>query len=260
MRVFQTVSVVLFSTAAVVLTADASYNFRPDNVTLSDLYKWVGSYYNGTTNVEFAPYAGLAASETEYCPVLRNQTITTSYPSVLSLTEPASYNSDDDVVNAFLTLWPNGFNFSSIASDTIIWLEPSLEYALFSSEPVYENDEGEGFDNFLWSLEETSAPPYNLSSTLTNYEGWNPFTVKHTVNCGGNIVHSWLFAPMSFEPRLNGTDFPNLVVDVQFDSTTTNMTMKGYFFADVESEILGSDLESWYGNVFAGSCIFLLID
>lgn len=42
MRGFQTVSVVLFSTALVL--ADAStLNFRPDNVTLSELYLWVGS-------------------------------------------------------------------------------------------------------------------------------------------------------------------------------------------------------------------------
>ncbi|KAJ5611605.1 hypothetical protein N7528_008710 [Penicillium herquei] len=59
---------------------------------------------------------------------------------------------------------------------------------------------------------------------------------------------------MSLNPSLNGTNFTNPVVDLQFDSMTANMTIKGYFFGVVQSEI-GSDLESWYGNVFAGTFV-----
>ncbi|KAJ5910615.1 hypothetical protein N7504_005258 [Penicillium tannophilum] len=244
MRAFQTVPAVLFSTAfAVVLaTADTSssagLNFRPDNVTLSDLYRWVGSYYNGTTYLEFSAYAGLAASETEYCPVLRNQTITTNYTSLLALTEPASYNNlDNDPVNAFLTLWPPGFDFSSITTWKLIQeMVPSLKYALFSSNPVYDNSSSDGDNNFIWSLEKAKAPPYNLSSTLDDYKGFNYWEVNSTTDCGDTKVLSWSFAPISFNTTFNGTVFTNPVVNLQFDTTTANFSMQGYFAANVISK------------------------
>ncbi|KAJ5797636.1 uncharacterized protein N7503_006932 [Penicillium pulvis] len=253
MRGFQTVSVVLSSTGLVL--ADAStFNFRPDNVTLSELYRWVGSYYNGTTYLEFNPYAGLASSETEYCPILRNKTITRNYTTVLCLTEPASYNAPDDPVNAFLTLWPHNFDFSSIPFDGDIDEVSSLEYGLFSSIPLYGNYSMYGSENFNWSLETTQGPPYNLSSTLTKYAGFNYWDINSTIICGQSTVSSWTFVPVTFNFSLNGTNFPDPVVNLQFDGTTANMTMKGYFVA-VANLVTGQDVDSWYGNVFGGTFV-----
>ncbi|KAJ5735574.1 uncharacterized protein N7483_000699 [Penicillium malachiteum] len=218
MRAFQTVAAVLFSPifAVVLATTDTSsmpaeLNFRPDNVTLSNLYRWVGSYYNGSTSLKLSAYAGLAASETEYCPVLRNKTITTKYKTLLALTEPASYNNlKDDPVNAFLTLWPPGFNFSSINDWELIQEMVSLEYALFST------------------------------NTLSDYPGFNYWEVNSTTDCGETKVLSWRFAQITFGTAFNGTKFTNPVLNLQFDSTTVNLSMQGYFQASINS-ISGPD-------------------
>ncbi|KAJ5538555.1 hypothetical protein N7494_008034 [Penicillium frequentans] len=253
MRGFQTVSVVLFSTALVL--ADAStLNFRPDNVTLSELYHWVGSYYNGTTYLEFAPYAGLASSETEFCPMLRNKTITKNYTTVLGLTEPASYNAPDDPVNAFLTFWPHDFDFSSIPSGGMLNEVSSLEYGLFSSNPVYNDYFMDGEDDFIWSLQKTQGPPYNLSSTLTDYEGFPYWEINSTIICGESTVSSWTFVAVAFNFSLNGTNFTDPVVNLQFDGSTANMTMKGYIVAD-PNLVAGQYVDSWYGNVFGGTFV-----
>ncbi|KAJ5803279.1 uncharacterized protein N7503_005729 [Penicillium pulvis] len=243
MRVYQTVPAVLFITTLAVVRAttdtssSAGLNFRPDNVTLSDLYRWVGSYYNGTTYFEFSAYSGLAASETEYCPDLRNETITTNYTTLLALTESASYNNlEDDPVNAFLTLWPPGFDFTSVPSGKLIQeMIPSLKYALFSSNPVYNNLSLDGENNFIWSLEKAKAPPYNLSSTIGDYGGFNFWEVNSTTDCGETKVLSWSFAPISFNTTFNGTMFTNPVVNLQFDPTTANLSMQGYFAASALS-------------------------
>lgn len=117
---------------------------------------------------------------------------------------------------------------------------------------MYVDYSMDGEDNFVWSLEKTQGPPYNLSSTLTNYEGFNFWEINSTTVCGESTVLSWTFVPVAFNWNLNGTNFTDPVVNLQFDGTTANMTMKGYFVADPNS-VTGQYLDSWYGNVFGGT-------
>ncbi|KAJ5703238.1 hypothetical protein N7488_010786 [Penicillium malachiteum] len=266
MRGFQTAWFLLFSvavTAAATSTDDtddspAMLNFRPFNVTLSSLYYWVGSYFNGTARFEFYPYAGLAASSsdphTKGCPALCNKTITKDYKSILALTEPSTYNTAPDPVNAFLTLWPLGLDFGSKVFDketeylSFEWAD-ELDYAIYSSAPVFGNQSLNSIpNNFNWSLEETQAPPYILSSILTEYEGaQNAYDVGQyplqvnttTTNCNGSEVSSWQFQPLSWNTSSNasylaGTNFTDPVINLQFNGQTANLTMKGY--VDVSSE------------------------
>ncbi|OJJ98252.1 hypothetical protein ASPACDRAFT_44760 [Aspergillus aculeatus ATCC 16872] len=121
MRVSASAHAVILSLAFPFLTTaadDASYNaslpFRPNNVTLlHDPYYWVGSYYNGTTELELTPYTGLAANDSAQCPLLANTTTTVQYDTILALTEPSILNNDSDPVNAFLMLWSPPYRLSS---------------------------------------------------------------------------------------------------------------------------------------------------
>ncbi|KAJ6031189.1 hypothetical protein N7540_001921 [Penicillium herquei] len=267
MRGFQTAWFLLFGiavTAAATSTDDtddspAILNFRPFNVTLSSLYYWVGSYFNGTAHFEFHPYAGLAASESQTggCPALRNKTITKDYKSVLALTEPSTYNAANDPLNAFLTFWPLGYDFGSksFQEDTTrldgfdIMMLDSLEYAIYSSAPVFGNASLNSVtNNFNWSLEETQAPPYILSSVLTAYLGElsygdpeYPIKVNTTAtNCNGTERSSWQFQPLSWNTTdimdidYFGFNWTDPVVNLQFDGQTANFSMKGYFAGDDE--------------------------
>ncbi|KAJ5113019.1 hypothetical protein N7456_001553 [Penicillium angulare] len=243
MHGFQTTWVMLFGIVITVAATStdgspALLNFRPFNVTLSSLYFWVGSYFNGTAHFEFSPYAGLAASETAGCPVLRNKTITKDYKALLALTEPAIYNTANDPVNAFLTLWALGFDFGTIPESYITFdMLDSLEYAVYSSDPNFANDTTIIPNNFNWTLEKTQAPPYNLNSVLTDYQGTYPeqdgaddsIQVNSTIaNCSGTEVSSWQFTPLSYNSTYNGTNFTDPVISIQFDGQTANLSMKGY--------------------------------
>ncbi|RAK98114.1 uncharacterized protein BO80DRAFT_427633 [Aspergillus ibericus CBS 121593] len=229
---------VLFSLAFAVTIAakdDPDYNpalnFRPDNVTLSNLYYWVGSYYNGTTDVELLPYAGLASTYRSLCPNLANTTITKQYETVLALTEPSTYNTGYDPVNAFLTLWPPGFNFSSLpyptSSDETLELDSSLEFALFSSDPTYWV-EGSVENNFNWTLNATQSPPYSLSSTLTEYDGQGGFS-SNVTSCNGTDTVEWTFYPLPWNLNGTGYNLPDPVIDLEFDVKTANLSLEGYF-------------------------------
>ncbi|OKP00912.1 hypothetical protein PENSUB_7493 [Penicillium subrubescens] len=99
MREFQTAWLLHFGISVSVAATSASdsnsdspavLNFRPENVTLSGLYHWVGWYHNGTTHLEFFPYGGLASSEQSDCPDFHNKTITKEYTTVLGLSEPST--------------------------------------------------------------------------------------------------------------------------------------------------------------------------
>lgn len=103
-----------------------------------------------------------------------------------------------------------------------------------ASSPVTTNYSiDKGYNNFNWTLEKTQAPPYNLSSVLTRYAGESYLYVISTMtaNCSGSEVSSWKIAIMSYNTTYNGTNFTNPVVDLQFDGTTANMSMRGYFSA-----------------------------
>ncbi|KAJ5906778.1 uncharacterized protein N7473_003694 [Penicillium subrubescens] len=188
MREFQTAWLLHFGISVSVAATSASdsnsdspavLNFRPENVTLSGLYHWVGC----------------------------------------------------DPVNAFFALWPVGFNFSTLPLGK--WLNEisSLDYGIFSSNPVYDNSTESGFDNFVWSTEENQASPYNLSSVLTDYQGFNDFLIDSTTTCLGVEILQWQFAPIPSNGSFNGSTFTNPVIDLQFDSRTANLSMRGYFEA-----------------------------
>lgn len=103
-------------------------------------------------------------------------------------------------------------------------------------------------NNFNWSLQETQAPPYILSSVLTAYVGvlseWsqdgadNSLQVNSTAtNCSGTEVSSWQIQPLSYNTTFDawhdaiGTNWTDPVINLQFDGQTANLTMKGYFNA-----------------------------
>ncbi|KAJ5998944.1 hypothetical protein N7451_006754 [Penicillium sp. IBT 35674x] len=193
-------------------SSDTQLNFRPENVTLIDLYHWVGSYYNGTAHVDLFPYAGLAASDAPECPSFRNATFKESYTTVLGLTEPSSLNSDDDPVNAFLTLWPLGFNFSTLPLGQTLNVITAIDYALYSSNPVYfDSNETYGYDNFIWL---------------------RGFRINDTTACTDDRITNWVTAPTVANGRFNGTYYPDPTINLQFDATTANLTLEGYFEAD----------------------------
>ncbi|XRM43047.1 hypothetical protein ABZX51_006251 [Aspergillus tubingensis] len=180
-----------------------SLNFRPDNVTLSDLYYWVGSYYNGTTDVEILPYAGLASTYSSLCPNIANTTVTKQYDTVLALTEPSTYNVGYDPVNAFLTLWPNNFNFSILPtySGGTLQLDAELEFGLFSSD---------------------------LSSNLTGYEGQGEF-ISNFTSCNDSDTVAWDFFLAPWDINAAGGYLPGAALDLHFDGKTANLSLNGYF-------------------------------
>ncbi|KAF3394145.1 hypothetical protein F1880_005526 [Penicillium rolfsii] len=207
---FLVFGIVITVAAASTRDSPAILNFRPSNVTLSSLYYWVGSYFNGTAHFEFSPYGGLAASETGGCPALRNKTITKDYKTLLALTEPSAYNTANDPVNAFLTLWPLGFDFGTLPDEISFEISDSLDYALYSSDVLTD-----------------------YRGVLSTQDGAdNSLQVNSTrANCNGTEVSSWQFAPLSYNTTYNGTNFTNPVINLQFDSQTANLSMKGYFSA-----------------------------
>lgn len=59
--------------------------------------------------------------------------LTTYYAARLGLTKPGPFNSADDPVNAFLTLWPLDFNFTESHNSEIVD-NSGTDFYLFSSE------------------------------------------------------------------------------------------------------------------------------
>lgn len=94
-------------------------------------------YYNGSTTIEIKPFDGVAAQEEEadvstWCPNLKSKTIDTKYDTILGLTARSKYDAGSNSLNALLTLWDVGYNFSSLNKSEQI-LDMPWDWALLSS-------------------------------------------------------------------------------------------------------------------------------
>ncbi|PYI29176.1 hypothetical protein BP00DRAFT_479696 [Aspergillus indologenus CBS 114.80] len=261
MRVSVSAQAVIFSLTFPFLTTaadDASYNaslpFRPNNVTLlHDPYYWVGSYYNGTAELELRPYTGLAANDSAQCPLLANTTTTVQYDTILALTEPSIFNNSSDPVNAFLMLWDPGFDFSTITSFGWEMIDlPSLQWSYVSSQPTYRYYE-DGEDWFYWELNTTTqSPPYRLSSTINTYdEGLGSLRANMT-NCTTTEIVPWYIDPGPWAQVNNSIyepEWPAMTVSLEFDGETANYTIRGYFEGH---RTYGKDEDRFYGDPAEG--------
>ncbi|KAJ5433536.1 uncharacterized protein N7458_012692 [Penicillium daleae] len=247
-QVARAIALGLASTTAFAAVNDATYdsslNFRPDNVTSSDLYHWVGSYYNGSTTIEIEPFGGIAAQEegtndATWCPNLKDKTYSTKFDTILGLTERSKYNAGNNPLNAFLTLWDVGYNFSSLNASQGITDLP-WDWALFSSLPLdsYNGSFTEP-DIFNLTLAETTKAPYNLSSTFTQYGSESTFDTTFPIlfnmtSCNGTQDIDWsgyMISNYYWPSTGSNVSYPDPTLDIVFDSKTAKLTINGYIQA-----------------------------
>ncbi|CAI7623301.1 unnamed protein product [Penicillium pancosmium] len=238
--------------------ADPDYNaslpLRPRNVTTwlndSEIYLWVGSYYNGTTKVEFTPEIGRDVN-TSVCQNLQNQTFTANYESFIAITERGPYNVGVNPVNILLALWDLGTNLSSLETDSdLSWLSPSLKWYLESSPwvtsatsnsinsdapitsgnwttPYYFID-----DEFnLTSSYDIKHAPYNLTGTLTARDYTFSSLDMDLAPCDTSFKSQYYMNLITFGSLEEaGWNWTYPAVELQFDSHTVNFTLDGYAY------------------------------
>ncbi|KAH8705946.1 hypothetical protein BGW36DRAFT_354333 [Talaromyces proteolyticus] len=208
--------------ASVDPTYDPSYNFRPQNVTgLVGIYDWIGSYYNATTTVEYTPLIG--------------STVNFSYSSVLAITQPGKNDHTHNPVSLVLGFWSSGFNFSTIPIDYAWTYEPPNGGIICSSNPeyMYRGTENSTITEpyFNLSLAETKSAPYNLSSILNSTDGQTLYS--NLTSCDTSMLRNeWEVVIITDEWWNNvGWDWTYPVLNLQFDNSTANLTLDGYFIA-----------------------------
>lgn len=84
------------------------------------------------------PFSGISKKEigepeSSLCPNLEGKEFKAQYDSILGLTEPGTQNAGNNPVNAFYTLWDEGFDFSTLKDNETIGDYP-WNWGLFSSE------------------------------------------------------------------------------------------------------------------------------
>ena len=88
-------------------------------------------------------------------------------------------------------------------------------------------------DNFNFTLAETKAAPYQLSSTLSEYYGDGALEFNMT-NCDGKDTVEWsgnLIDELWWKKPSYNHSYPDPVLNLQFDGQTANLTVDGYYLA-----------------------------
>lgn len=102
------------------------------------------------------------------------------------------------------------------------------------SSPMYSfNDILYVKDNFNFTLAETKAAPYHLSSTLSEYYGDGALEFNMT-SCDGEDTVEWsgnLIDELWWKKPSYNHSYPDPVLNLQFDGQTANLTVDGYYLA-----------------------------
>ncbi|KAJ5201683.1 uncharacterized protein N7498_006346 [Penicillium cinerascens] len=244
-RVLQVLACCLICPLIVSAEADPKYNasfpFRPSNVTgLTELYLWVGSYYNATTKIEFTPKIG-STTNTSVCKNLQGQTFTAEFQSFLAITERGPYNAGSNPVNALLTLWNSGTNLSSLSSSTttfpwtsssLRWYLESAPWVLYATNTTTESDSPTALhDIFNLTLSpRAKEAPYNLTGIIKNADARLDTFDLDLRSCNTSIESSQNYMSLIDRDWSNnaGWNWTYPSVDLQFDSQTANFTVNGY--------------------------------
>ncbi|KAJ5110488.1 hypothetical protein N7532_001023 [Penicillium argentinense] len=203
-------------------------NWRVENGSVTaGFYRWVGSYYNGTTTIEFNPFAGLAANQSEQshqddCPELHGPRTIAKFDGRLAVTETAKkFGDDQNPLDFYLGLWNLGFNTSELV-DTIT------------------------FPSEKWSLSQlgTQGAPYNVSTTnfdhsysrRLRFNMSDCYTGEERPYKGILISKAWTNlttygVPISMRNSSENWQYPDPVMNMQFDSGSANLTVTGYLEA-----------------------------
>ncbi|KAJ9484751.1 hypothetical protein VN97_g8613 [Penicillium thymicola] len=218
-----------------------SSNFRPNNVTgLNQLYTWVGSYYNGTTEIELNPTMGYSSNET-VCPTHRNRATILKWDSLLAVTQRGPYNSGINPANLWLILFPPNHNISDMPYEMDLFRGGTpLMYPVMSSLLTWKHQENTTVpDHFNLTTTKTPNSSFTLSgqmhSELDPYAGMGSWNLKVDMTpC--NITEeygNWTVRVPQAEwwdtEDWDGFVLPNVTAD--FDAHTSNLTMDGHFTA-----------------------------
>ncbi|PGH35807.1 hypothetical protein GX50_01391 [[Emmonsia] crescens] len=229
--------------ATVLAEEDPKYsplsNFRPGNVTdLGLLYAWVGSYYNGTTEIELTPKIGQTVNDT-VCPAHQNRTTTLKWDSLLLITEPGIYNSGSNPVNLWLILFPPNYSKPDMP-----WLNfhlPSpLMFPIVSSLPKWWNQQDQIVSDYL-DMTVTKSPnsTFTIAGTLKpkkNPADKNPYWPVHIdmPPCNSTKEYGNWSMQVHQLTRWNTegwSDFALPNMTAIFDSKTVNLTIDGTYSA-----------------------------
>ncbi|KAH6989839.1 hypothetical protein EDB80DRAFT_815776 [Ilyonectria destructans] len=90
---------------------DPASNLRPDNITglIYYLYRWTGSYYNGTTTIRIEPQDYIEDNE---CDTFQSSAIEISYDSSLAIVKSNRYIEDNNELTFSLRTWDKSVNIT----------------------------------------------------------------------------------------------------------------------------------------------------
>ncbi|EED19303.1 conserved hypothetical protein [Talaromyces stipitatus ATCC 10500] len=231
---------------------DPSCNFRPSNVSgMIDLYDWVGSYYNGTTVIEYTPFSrrnGMFRS----CPNVENHTYIQQYQSILGIIEPDRNDPDKPLINMLLGFWHLGFDFSSLPTTQQSLYEQGWDYGLYSTKPWYlrygyKNKtiprDGKNFNLSLIKAEERNSTriiPYTFFNEITtntqmpSHLAMSPCNNSAVTNTSKRLEYlTTLISDQSAHHR-DYSNFTNPTLTLSFNNATANLTVNGYFYASAD--------------------------
>ncbi|KAJ5988276.1 hypothetical protein N7481_003486 [Penicillium waksmanii] len=243
-RVLSTLACCLLHPLIASAEGDAIYNaslpFRPSNITgLSDIYLWVGTYYNSTTKIEFTPEIGSTTNKS-VCKSHQGQTFTAEYESLLAITERGSYNLGSNSVNTLLALWNSDANLTLLSSGSP-WASSSLEWYIESAPWVYHANNGStnsdaGTTSFVKDIfnltlsPDTKGPPYKLTGTIKDADLMLGSFDMDLKSCNTSTETSQNRMTLVDRDWSNnaGWTWTYPTVDFQFGSRTANFTLDGY--------------------------------
>ncbi|KAJ5554604.1 hypothetical protein N7513_004563 [Penicillium frequentans] len=190
---------------------------------------------------QFTPEIG-STTNTSVCSNLQGQTYTAEFQSFFAITERGPYNVGSNPVNALLTLWNSGTNFSSPSSisdespwssSALRWYFESAPWVTYAKNSTTQSDSPYSFVKDIFNLTlspDTKEAPYNTTGIIKNADMMLDTFEMELGSCNTDIESKQNSMSLVDRDWSNnaGWNWTYPAVDLRFDSRTRNLTLYGY--------------------------------
>ncbi|RDL40267.1 uncharacterized protein BP5553_00246 [Venustampulla echinocandica] len=233
----------IWCSAAVALGSAANpdpfSNLRPDNITglIYYLYRWTGSYYNGTTVIRIDPQDFM---DDEECDTFTDGPVEVSYDSLFSIFKSSRGSRSPNQVNFALRYWDKSLNLTPSHNN---WDGPINDITDIESVDLNRYDQPAGRPS--WNLNSTYVSGSSYSFSGYRNDSLDPsFSLRFNYSqCSTSILGEYAASVIdppfkSVTSNLQVTDFTT--VSGRFDNNSASLEIKGTIRAASSRNVKGN--------------------
>ncbi|KAL4865735.1 hypothetical protein BDV12DRAFT_199814 [Aspergillus spectabilis] len=225
---------------------DPDSNLRLRNITGLDyyLYRWIGSYYNGTAIFHISSLTPYNEDEI-VCPRLQGISKQWAYDARLAVTETNPAAAERGIinpVNVIVTASPSNFSYTPAGPGSNV-PQSELERLFDSVEALNHDSPGVNYFNLSLSSDSSSSssssntgPPYTLAGSSNHFDLSTLSPMQYNMSSCDGFDDVWWGSNWHDASSNGPVPFTDPAVTIIFDNTSAHFRVEGWVITNTEGD------------------------